>query len=86
MPKSVAAFHDSLGALGVAAEQAGRAMSDIQIMISPMYVDSVDAYVEEFKRYSGMGYDSFFAMLPFWARGLDGIQRAMDDFARKMNM
>ncbi|MCE2484972.1 MAG: LLM class flavin-dependent oxidoreductase, partial [Desulfurellaceae bacterium] len=86
VPKSVAAFHDSLGALRVAAEQAGRAMSDIQIMISPMYVDSVDAYVEEFKRYSAMGYDSFFATLPFWARGLDGIQQAMDDFARKMNM
>ena len=86
VPKSVAAFHESLGALRVAAEQAGRAMSDIPIMISPMYVDSVDAYVEEFKRYSGMGYDSFFAALPFWARGLDGIQRAMDDFARKMNM
>lgn len=86
VPKSVEAFEESLGALKIAAKKAGREMSDIAIRISPMYVDSVDAYAEECKRYSGMGYDSFFATLPFWARGLDGIMKTMDDFARKMKM
>ena len=86
VPKSVEAFEESLGALKIAADKAGRAMSDIPITISPMYVDSVDSYAEEYKHYSGMGYDSFFAMLPFWAQGLDGILKTMDDFAKKMNM
>lgn len=86
VPKSVEAFEESLGALKIAAEKAGREMSDIAIRISPMYVDSVDAYAEECKRSSGVGYDSFFAMLPFWAQGLDGLLKTMDDFARKMNI
>ena len=86
VPKSVEAFEESLGALKIAAEKAGRAMNDIAIRISPMYVDSVDSYAEECKRYSDMGYDSFFAMLPFWARGLDGMLKTMDDFAGKMKM
>ena len=60
VPKSVEAFEESLGALKIAADKAGRAMSDIPITISPMYVDSVDSYAEEYKHYSGMGYDSFF--------------------------
>lgn len=86
VPKSVEAFEESLGALNIAAARAGRAMSDIPITISPMYVDSVDSYAEECKHYSGMGYDSFFAMLPFWAQGLDDILKTMDNFAQKMNM
>jgi alkanesulfonate monooxygenase SsuD/methylene tetrahydromethanopterin reductase-like flavin-dependent oxidoreductase (luciferase family) len=86
VPKSVEAFEESLGALKIAADKAGRAMSDIPITISPMYVDSVDSYAEECKHYSGMGYDSFFAMLPFWAEGLNGILKTMDDFASKMKM
>jgi hypothetical protein len=51
-----------------------------------MYVDSVDTYAEEIKKYQALGYDSFFAAIGFWAGDLKGILEVMDAFARKMGM
>ena len=67
-----------------------RALSDDRQMIRKWlqrrYVDSVDAYAEEIKRYQALGYDSFFAAIGFWAGDLKGILEVMDAFARKMGM
>ena len=84
--KSFAAFEESLAALKMAATKAGRDAQDIPTRISPMYVHSVDEYTEEIKRYTALGYDSFFAMIPFWGTDLKSILNVMEDFARKMKM
>lgn len=86
VPKSYAAFQESHEALKAAAVRAGRDVKSIPVIVSPMYVDSVDTYAEEIKRYQALGYDSFFAAIGFWAGDLKGILEVMDAFARKMGM
>ena len=86
VPKSYAAFQESHEALKAAAVRAERDVKSIPVIVSPMYVDSVDTYAEEIKRYQALGYDSFFAAIGFWAGDLKGILEVMDAFARKMGM
>ena len=86
VPKSFANFQETYATLQVAAEKAGRDMKSIQIMIGPGTVNSVDSFVEEMKKYQGLGYDSFFAPLPFWGRDLNGVLRLMDEFVKKVGM
>jgi probable F420-dependent oxidoreductase len=86
VPKSFAAFQESYDAIKAAAAKAGRDVKSIKVMIGPASATSVDTFVEEMKKYQGLGYDSFFAPLPFWSGERDGVLRLMDEFARKVGM
>ena len=84
--KSYEGFKEGLGMLTAAAEQAGRDMKSIEIMVAPSYATSVDVFIEETKKYQDLGYTSFLAPLPLWSPELDGALGFMDDFAKKANL
>ncbi len=84
--KSYEGFKEGLGMLTAAAEQAGRDMKNIEIMVAPSYATSVDAFIEETKKYQDLGYTSFLAPLPLWSPELEGALGFMDDFAKKANL
>jgi len=84
--RSFAAFQESCEALKAAAARAGRDVKSIEVMIGPAYVNSVDTFIEEMKKYQDLGYNSFFAPLPFWSGELNGVLRLMDEFAQKVGM
>ena len=86
VPKSFAAFQESYDGMKAAAAQAGRDITSIQVMIGPSTVTSVDAFIEEMKKYQDLGYDSFFAPISFWSGELTGVLRLMDEFAQKVGM
>jgi probable F420-dependent oxidoreductase len=86
VPKSFAAFQESYGHLKTAAEKAGRDLRSIQIMIGPSTVSSVQSFVEEVKKYQDLGYESFFASIPFWAQDAQVVLAIMDEFARQVKL
>ena len=85
-PKSFAAFEESYKELQNAASKAGRDLKSIPIMLSPVYASSVEAFVEEMKKYTGLGYDSFFVPLPSWSGELNGVLGLMEEFAHRVGM
>lgn len=86
VPKSFAAFQETYEALKAAAAKAGRDLKSIQIMIGPSTVSSVQTFVEEMKKYQDLGYDSFFAAVPFWSADLNGALGVMEEFAQKVGL
>lgn len=86
VPRSFAAFQENYDALRTAAAKIGRDLRSIGVTIGPLYATSVDAFVEETKRYRDLGHDSFIAPIPFWSGERDGVLRLMDEFARKTGM
>jgi probable F420-dependent oxidoreductase len=86
VPKSFAAFQESHESLKAAAAKIGRDLRDIQVMIGPSTVSSVQSFAEEIKRYQDRGYDSFFASIPLWSGDLTKVLSLMDEFARTMGI
>ena len=86
VPKSFANFQETYELLKAAAQKAGRDVKSIPVMIGTLYADAVDASVADIKRYQALGFDYFFAPLPFWAADLKGMLNVMEDFARKVGM
>ncbi len=86
VPKSFTAFQESYGHLKAAAAQAGRDLRTIQIMIGPAMVSSVHSFLEEIKQYQDLGYESFFASIPFWAANVPGVLGIMEEFAQKVKL
>jgi len=86
VPKSFTVFQETYETLKTAATKVGRDVKSIPIMVGPAYVASVDHFVEEMKKYTTLGYDSFFAPVAFWAADLSGALSVMEEFARKVKM
>lgn len=84
VPKSFAAFQESYESLKAAAAKVGRDIKSIQIMVGPSTVSSVQSFIEEMKKYQDLGYDSFFASIPFWAKDAQEVLALMDEFAQKV--
>jgi probable F420-dependent oxidoreductase len=86
VPKNFATFQESYEELKSAAAKAGRDPKSISVMVGPAYVSSVESLVEEMKKYTDLGFESFFAPLPFFSTDLDGALKLMDEFAKKVGM
>jgi probable F420-dependent oxidoreductase len=86
VPKSFAVFQETYANLKAAAAQAGRDIKSIPIIIGPSTTASVQSFIEEIKKYQDLGYDSFFATVPFWSRDLNGVLGIMEEFAQKVGM
>ena len=84
--KSYTGFKEGVEMIRVAADKAGRDMNSIKILVAPAYTTSVDAFIEETKRYQDLGYDSFLAPLPLWSDKLEEGVGFMEDFAQKSNL
>lgn len=86
VPKSFAGFKETYEELQKAAAKAGRDMKSIQISIGPAYIGSVDQYIEEMKKYTALGFDTFLAPVGFWGTDLQNTLNVMEEFARKAGM
>jgi probable F420-dependent oxidoreductase len=86
VPKSFAVFQEIYASLKIAADQAGRDIKNIQVMIGPSMASSVKSFIEEMKKYRDVGYDSFLASVAFWGGDLNSVLGVMEDFAQKVGM
>ena len=84
--RSYEGFKEGVEMITVAADKAGRDMSSIKILVAPAYTTSVEAFIEETKRYQDLGYDSFLAPLPLWSAELKEGVGFMEDFAQKVTL
>ena len=86
VPKSFAAFQENIAQLKAAAAKAGRDFESFEVLSAPLYVSTVDGLLEEAKRYSALGFDSFLAPFALWPVDFNEVLRLTEDLARKAGL
>ena len=86
VPKSFAAFQENIAQLKAAAAKVGRDFESFEVLSAPLYVSTVDGLLEEAKRYSALGFDSFLAPFALWPVDFNEVLRLTEDLARKAGL